>query len=131
MHMKKIFLFAVVVCTLHIGCDKVPDETDLGQVKDVIVKQVDGICGDAIFEIMDTNYKSLGEQNFEYKGVIYNGVFSTSTTCANLTPIAYNDTNPTTKYYKVTISKSPLTTCSIAICMATLSKMPTIRFYIK
>ncbi|MFY7899186.1 MAG: hypothetical protein ACOVNY_03305 [Chitinophagaceae bacterium] len=129
--MKKIFLFAVVACTLHIGCEKATDESNEEQIKDVIVKQVDGICGDAIFEIMDANYKSLGEQNFEYKGVVYNGVFGTTIACANLTPVSYNDTNPNNKYYKVTISKSPLNNCNVAICMATLSKMPNTRLYIK
>jgi hypothetical protein len=127
--MKKILLLLAVGTTLLISCEKATDNNVDDETIQVTVKQIDAICADAIFEIMDTQYKQMGQQNFEYKGVVYNGVFGTNLMCTNLTPTTFGNDNG--KYYKVTLSKTKFDNCNIAICLATLTKMPTVSFYVK
>lgn len=133
--MKQLTITLLCLSTMLIGCRK-DNSKDLKKTSiEVTLKVVDEICGNAIFEIQENSLKYLGDSNFEYKGINYNGVILiTSTQCLseNFTKNIYNGTELNkTNPFKARINKTnPNIRCNKINCGGNLSKSPLSQYYI-
>jgi hypothetical protein len=96
----------------------------------VRVSFVASICGDAICQIEDKAYASLGAQGFTFQGKTYDGVFTTILPCPTTLGADAMATANAGDIFTVMISKSPFPgNDNCARCMATFSEAPPSVFY--
>lgn len=80
--MKKIILSTLTCLSLVFsGCEKKDEELLAHCFK---VKILDEVCGSAVVQIQDEDYYKFGVNGYQLDGVIYDHVFSTELSCADL-----------------------------------------------
>ena len=119
----------VVLCAFQ--CVEKEDAALPDDVVTVRVSMVASICGDAICKIEDEAYASLGQQDFEYEGKTYDGVFTTVLPCPTETGAAMTS-GTGGDVFTVMISKQPFDNAGDCVrCMATFAKAPSVFYYIR
>lgn len=79
----KLYLFACIAIAglLFSGCEKTEEEL-LQQC--FTIKILDEVCGTAVVQIQDEAYYQYGVNGYELHGLVYDHVFSTEFSCADL-----------------------------------------------
>lgn len=122
-------LLALATLFILTGCEK--NEPEPAQGISIRVKLIDHLCSDFIFQIQDAEYIPLGEANFNYKGKVYDGVFSSTILCGGINNQPLLTLDPKDSIYSVKIFKEqPGLTTNCPTCLAVLDKKPALFYYV-
>ena len=123
-----------LACIVVLGAFQCVEKEQAAPADDLVTVRVSfvaSICGDAICKIEDEAYASLGQQDFEYEGKVYDGVFTTTLPCP--TDVGASFISSTAgDVFTVMISKQPFEDAGDCVrCMATFAKAPSVFYYIR